>query len=74
MSVVASSSASAAGILRNAPEYRGRFRQVWLWAEWPDAWGPDAGIDLVAEENDGDLWAIQAKAYDPELRDQEGRR
>ncbi len=36
-----------------------------MWADWPDAWGPDAGIDLVAEENDGDLWAIQAKAYDP---------
>jgi predicted helicase len=51
--------------LLNAPEYRGRFRQVSLWAEWPQAWDPDAGIDLVAEENDGDLWAIQAKAYDP---------
>jgi superfamily II DNA or RNA helicase len=51
--------------LTNAPEYRGRFKRVWLWAEWPDAWGPDAGIDLVAEEHDGDLWAIQAKAYHP---------
>ena len=30
-----------------------------------DAWGADAGIDLVAEEHDGGLWAIQAKAYDP---------
>jgi predicted helicase len=50
--------------LTNAPEYRGRFRRVWLWHEWPDAWGPDAGIDLVAEEQDGGLWAIQAKAYD----------
>jgi predicted helicase len=38
---------------------------VWLWSEWPGAWAPDAGIDLVAEEHDGDLWAIQAKAYDP---------
>jgi predicted helicase len=26
--------------------------------------GPDSGIDLVAEEHDGRLWAIQAKAYD----------
>jgi superfamily II DNA or RNA helicase len=51
--------------LANAPEYRGRFKHVWLWREWPDAWGPDAGIDLVAEEHDGGLWAIQAKAYDP---------
>ena len=60
--------------LRNAPEYRDRFRRVWLWKDWPEAWAPDAGIDLVAEEHDGDLWAIQAKAYDARLRDQEGRR
>jgi predicted helicase len=51
--------------LTNAPEYRGRFKRVWLWQDWPDAWGPDAGIDLVAEEHDGGLWAIQTKAYDP---------
>lgn len=48
--------------LTNAPEYQGRFKQVWLWREWPDAWGPDAGIDLVAEEQDGGLWAIQARS------------
>ncbi len=51
--------------LRSAPEYRRKFRKVWLWSEWPDAWAPDAGIDLVAEQHDGGLWAIQAKAYDP---------
>ncbi len=49
--------------LRNAPEYRRRFKEVWLWKDWPEAWAPDAGIDLVAEEHDGALWAIQAKAY-----------
>src|SRR5215211_8931662 len=48
--------------LRSAPEYRRRFRRVWLWSEWPRAWAPDAGIDLVAQEHGGDLWAIQAKA------------
>jgi superfamily II DNA or RNA helicase len=52
--------------LRNAPEYRGRFRKVWQWEEWPDAWEVEAGIDLVAEEHDGGLWAIQAKAYGPD--------
>ena len=52
--------------LRNAPEYRRRFRKVWLWGDWPKNWGPDAGIDLVAEEHDGGVWAIQAKAYAPE--------
>ncbi len=50
--------------LRNAPEYRDRIRTVWLWSEWSGAWAADAGIDLVAEERDGHLWAIQAKAYD----------
>lgn len=38
--------------------------RVWLWDEWPGRWGVDAGIDLVAEDHDGHLWAIQAKAYD----------
>jgi predicted helicase len=52
--------------LGSAPEYRRRFRKVWLWNEWPGAWAPDAGIDLVAEEHGGDLWAIQAKVYDPD--------
>ena len=51
--------------LHSAPEYRRRFRKVWLWDEWPGAWAADAGIDLVAEEHGGGLWAIQAKAYDP---------
>jgi predicted helicase len=50
--------------LQNAPEYRDRIRIVWLWSDWPNTWGADAGIDLVAEEYDGSLWAIQAKMYD----------
>jgi predicted helicase len=49
--------------LENAPEYRHRIGRVWLWSGWPGAWGADAGIDLVAEDRDGRLWAIQAKAY-----------
>jgi superfamily II DNA or RNA helicase len=49
--------------LRNAPEYRGRFREIWLWKDWPEAWAADAGIDLVAQEIGGALWAVQAKAY-----------
>src|SRR5450756_559836 len=50
--------------LENAPEYRLRVRKVWLWDEWPGRWGPDCGIDLVAETVDDELWAVQAKAYD----------
>jgi len=39
---------------------------VWLWNEWTGRWGIDAGIDLVAEDHDGRLWAIQCKAYKPD--------
>ena len=59
-------------LLQNAPEYRSKLKRVWLWDEWPDA-GARRGIDLVAETSTGSLWAVQAKHYDPGLRDQEGR-
>jgi predicted helicase len=51
--------------LLNEPEYRSRIKKVWLWDEWPGWWGTEAGIDLVAEYRDGQLWAVQAKAYNP---------
>ena len=50
--------------LTHDPVYARELRRVWLWGEWPDRWGADAGIDLVAEDRHGHLWAIQAKAYD----------
>jgi superfamily II DNA or RNA helicase len=43
-----------------------QLKKVWLWDKWPGRWGPDAGIDLVAQAKDGTLWAIQAKAYGPD--------
>ncbi|BBY41780.1 DEAD/DEAH box helicase [Mycolicibacterium celeriflavum] len=50
--------------LTNDPLYKQRLRRVWLWKEWPDRPGDiEAGIDLVAEDADGHLWAVQAKAY-----------
>ena len=51
--------------LMNNPVYQRKLHRVWLWDEWPGRWGADAGIDIVAEEHGGRLWAIQAKAYDP---------
>ena len=36
---------------------------MWPWDEWPGRSGTDAGIDLVAEDREVKLWAIQAKAY-----------
>lgn len=50
--------------LTNDPLYKARLHHVWLWKEWPDRWSDtEAGIDLVAEDYDGQLWAVQAKAY-----------
>ncbi len=47
-----------------------RFENVWRWAEWPGrtthGYGPDVGIDLVAEQTErwgGGLCAIQTKFY-----------
>jgi superfamily II DNA or RNA helicase len=51
--------------LTNDPTYKNTLRRAWLWSEWTGRWGGDAGIDLVAEDYDGRLWAIQAKAYGP---------
>lgn len=48
--------------LLNAPEYARRVHRVYRWDEWPRRDGPDTGIDLVAETDEG-LWAIQAKCY-----------
>jgi predicted helicase len=52
--------------LLNDPHYKGEFTDVWLWNDWPGRWGPDKGIDLVAKHCNGELWAVQAKAYGPD--------
>ncbi len=49
------------------PTYEGRFKQIWLWNEFPyrkDFSGKDTGIDLVAQTVEGDYWAVQCKCYD----------
>jgi predicted helicase len=46
------------------PRVQDALARVWLWDEWPGRSGRDIGIDLVAEDRDGGLWAIQAKHYD----------
>ena len=51
-------------LLEEAPEYRPFVRRVWLWDDWPERWGIDAGIDLVVETTERTLWAVQAKLYD----------
>ena len=52
--------------LENAPTYQSQLDKVWLWKDWPERWGTDAGIDLVARTRAGELWAIQAKADHPD--------
>lgn len=49
--------------LEKDPVYSCLLSKVYLWKEWPDRWGPDHGIDLIAEAKDGKIWAIQCKAY-----------
>ncbi|MGP9655951.1 restriction endonuclease [Halomonas sp. AOP35-4E-18] len=56
-----------ANYLVTDPQYANLFSDVWLWGEWPDRWGADTGIDLVAREAaTGGYWAIQCKFYLPE--------
>ncbi|MDI1496105.1 MAG: restriction enzyme, partial [Cenarchaeum symbiont of Oopsacas minuta] len=43
--------------------YANRFTKVWLWKQWPENDGADTGIDLVAEQTDDELCAIQCKCY-----------
>ena len=57
--------------LRDHPGVHGqRFKQLWLWKDWPGLKyrkvKKDIGIDIVAEQWDGGLCAIQAKFYDDE--------
>jgi len=57
---------AAKWFLETDPAYASELEEVWLWDDWPGRWGPDNGIDLVAETQEGKLWAIQVKCFDPE--------
>lgn len=52
--------------LQTDPKYASKFKNVWLWNEFPgkaDLGGGDTGIDLVALTHEGGYWAIQCKCY-----------
>ena len=55
-----------ASFLARDPKYSNLLEHVWLWDEWPDRWGQDIGIDIVARETTGDYWAVQCKFFDPD--------
>ncbi len=54
---------------KTEPTYSKQFSEVWLWKDWPGNDGrPDTGIDLVAENSDGDgITAIQCKNFSPHV-------
>lgn len=52
--------------LKNEPTYKALYKNVWLLNEVPDSYEipkKDTGVDLVAEQFNGDLVAVQAKFY-----------
>ena len=51
--------------LLNDPYWKTQTDKVWLWDEYPDRWGPDHGVDLVFRHKNGEIWAVQAKCYNP---------
>ena len=47
--------------LTQDPAWKDQFDHVWLWDDAPTNPGrQDTGIDLVAQDMDGEYWAIQA--------------
>ena len=50
--------------LENDPEWSKSVDKVWLWDDYPNKWQrQDLGTDLVFRDNDGLVWAVQAKCY-----------
>lgn len=52
--------------LKNEPTYKALYQNVWLLSEVPESYSipkKDTGVDIVAEQKNGDLVAIQAKFY-----------
>lgn len=52
--------------LENDPSWVERLAEVWMWDDAPEELRrghADMGIDLVALDEDGSYWAIQAKCY-----------
>lgn len=55
--------------LTQDPAWKDQFDHVWMWDDAPTNPGrQDTGIDLVAQDMDGEYWAIQAKCYSTRCR------
>jgi superfamily II DNA or RNA helicase len=50
--------------LENDPEWSKTIETVWLWDDYPHKWQrQDLGTDLVFRDNEGQIWAVQAKCF-----------
>ncbi len=53
--------------LRTYQPYGGKFKEVWLWSDFPYraefGSGQDIGIDLVCKTVENEYWAVQCKCY-----------
>jgi len=50
--------------LENDPEWSKTIDKIWLWDDYPNKWQrQDLGTDLVFRDNEGLIWAVQAKCY-----------
>ncbi|MDB4185942.1 hypothetical protein N9755_01810 [bacterium] len=50
--------------LENDPKWSKTVDKVWLWDDYPNKWQrQDLGTDLVFRDNEGLIWAVQAKCY-----------
>jgi len=57
------------GYLLTDPAFAGLFKNIWLWNEFPakaNFGSKDIGIDLVAQTQLDEFWAIQCKCYQPD--------
>lgn len=53
--------------LENDPYWKNEVDVVWHWEDYPDRWAnKDLGVDLVFRDKDKNIWAVQAKCYDPD--------
>lgn len=54
-------------MFKHHPVLSSQFKEVWRFTDWPKAWsGKDIGTDLIAEDYNGKICAIQAKCYKEE--------
>lgn len=51
-------------MLKHHPAFKTQFKKVWRFKDWPRAWSSkDLGTDLIAQDQNGLICAIQAKFY-----------